>query len=117
MNKDPKVFLAHIMESIGLIEEYSEGKTIQDFMRSKSLQDMIIRRMEIIGEAVKYLPDDIKDSHSEVPWKKIAGMRDILIHQYFGVDIEATWDVVEKDIPELKAKILKIQEELYGDIK
>ena len=84
MNKDPKVFLAHIMESIGLIEEYSESKTIQDFMRSKSLQDMIIRRIEIIGEAVKYLPDDIKDSHSEVPWKKVAGMRDVLIHQYFG---------------------------------
>jgi len=112
MNKDPKVFLAHIMESIGLIEEYSESKTIQDFMRSKSLQDMIIRRIEIIGEAVKYLPDDIKDSHSEVPWKKVAGMRDVLIHQYFGVDIEATWDVVEKDIPELKSKLLRIQEEL-----
>jgi uncharacterized protein with HEPN domain len=60
MNKDPKVFLAHIIESIGLIEEYSEGKTIQDFMRSKSLQDMIIRKIEIIGEAVKYLPETSK---------------------------------------------------------
>jgi uncharacterized protein with HEPN domain len=74
MNKDPIVFLSHIMESIGLIEEYSEGKIIEDFMQSKSLQDMIIRRIEIIGEAVKYLPDDIKDSPPEVPWKKIAGM-------------------------------------------
>lgn len=95
-----------------MIEEYSEGKTVQDFMRSKSLQDMIIRRIEIIGEAVKYLPDDIKDSHSEVPWKMIAGMRDVLTHQYFGVDIEATWDVVKKDIPELKGKLLMIQKEL-----
>lgn len=60
MKKDPKVFLSHIMESISLIEEYSEGKTIQDFMRSKSLQDKIIRRIEIIGEAVKYLPEDVK---------------------------------------------------------
>ncbi len=73
---------------------------------------MIIRRIEIIGEAVKYLPDDFKAVHSEVPWKKISGMRDVLIHQYFGVDIEATWDVVKQDIPELKTKIMMIRKEL-----
>ena len=96
MKKDPQIFLTHILESIDLVEEYSKDKTIQDFIESKSLQDMIIRRIEIIGEAIKYLPEDIKESNPDIPWKKIAGMRDVLIHQYFGVDIEATWDVVDK---------------------
>ena len=111
MRKDPEIFLAHILEAIDLIEGYSEGKTLEEFIESRQLQDAIIRRIEIIGEAVKNLPEDFKSDHPEIAWQKIAGMRDVLIHQYFGVDLALTWDVVQSDIPDLKLKISQLKRE------
>jgi uncharacterized protein with HEPN domain len=112
MKKDPEVFIEHILESIELIENYTANKTISDFIESVQLQDSIIRRIEIIGEAVKNLPAEVKSNYPDVPWKKIAGMRDVLIHEYFGIDLELTWQVVQKDIPDLKRENLKIKQDL-----
>jgi uncharacterized protein with HEPN domain len=114
MKKDPSVFLSHILESIKLIEYYSKGKTELDLFNSTGFQDKIIRRIEIIGEAVKNLPDDLKNDHPEVPWRDLAGMRDIVAHQYFGVDLETVWLVATNELPDLKAKIIKIRDEI-GD--
>ncbi len=112
MKKDTKVFLEHIFECIELIELYIADQTFESFKNSIQLQDSLIRRLEIIGEAIKNLPDNFKKKFPEVAWKNIAGMRDILIHKYFGVDLDLTWRVLTNEIPKLKKQIHSILKEL-----
>jgi uncharacterized protein with HEPN domain len=107
--KDSIVFLDHIIESIDLVGSYLKGHNLESFRKSIQLQDCCIRRLEIIGEAVKNLPDEVKAKNSKLPWRKIAGMRDLLIHKYFGVDIELTWRVLTKELPILRSNVVKLR--------
>ena len=111
MARKLEVHLLDILESIGKIEEYTAGKEEQDFLENTLLQDAILRRLEVMGEAVKGIPQNVRSEHPRVPWKEIAGLRDVLIHQYFGVKLERVWRIVEKNLPVLKTELLRIAEE------
>ncbi len=111
MTKSEKILLEHIMESIEKIENFTRDISKDDFFDSDLIQDGVIRRLAIIGEAVKNLPMALRMKYPDIEWKKIAGLRDVLIHEYFGVDLDLTWDIVKSDLPDLKKKIRMILDE------
>lgn len=112
MIKDPLVYLDHILECITVIENVTGKVSFSQFLDLIPIQDTVLRRIQIIGEAVKNLPEAVRHKYPAVEWKEIAGMRDKLVHGYFEIDFELTWQVVEKDLPVLKQQITKIKSDL-----
>lgn len=103
--KDPIIYLEHIKECVDRILSYTKGINENGFIQSKLIQDAVIRNFEIIGEATKKLDEPFRLRYPQIEWKKIAGMRDKLIHDYIGVDLWAVWAVVEQILPSLKIHI------------
>ena len=110
MRKDPGIILRDILESIGRINRYVGNMTLEEFRARDETQDAVVRKIEIIGEAAKRLPSEFQGLHQDIPWKQIGGMRDILIHEYFGINIERVWETVKSDLLGLKDRIWKILE-------
>ena len=105
MRKDPKIFFKHILNSIAAIEEYTKGISEDEFYSNRQIIDAVVRNIEIIGEATKNLPKNIRANTPYIPWKKMAGMRNNLIHEYFGVDKQEVWNTAKQDLPALKKEI------------
>jgi uncharacterized protein with HEPN domain len=109
MVKDDLVYVEHILDCIRKIKEFSGGLSFKEFSGNELVQDAIIRNIEIIGEASKKISIDTKQIYFEISWKEIAGMRDKLIHDYLGVDVEVVWRTIKEDIPILERQIREIE--------
>lgn len=108
MKKDPTVYLSHILESITLLEKYLEGVTEEQFYNSDEKKDLAVRRIEVIGEATKNITGELRQHYPDIPWKRMAGIRDVLIHDYDDVDYKIVWETVTIFIPHLKKQIMQI---------
>ncbi len=109
MKKDVRVYIDDVLECIDKVEEYIEGVGEEEFYENTQIQDAVIRRLEIVGEAIKNIPVDFREQYPDIPWRKIAGMRDVLIHGYAGVNLLRVWRVVIDDLPDLKEKFREME--------
>ena len=112
MQKQYKIYLEDILEASEKIEIYIRGLTYEEFTKNSLVVDGVIRNLAIIGEAVKSVPSEIKKKHTNIEWKKVAGLRDIIVHKYSEVNTKIIWDIVENKLPELKKSVKKILEEI-----
>jgi uncharacterized protein with HEPN domain len=106
------VYLHHILDAIQKIDTYLQGIGKDEFLTNSLIQDGTIRQLEIIGEATKQLSSELRDQQSSIPWSQMAGMRDKLIHHYFGVDLATVWLTATQDIPELRIPIQSLIDQL-----
>ncbi len=111
MKRTYRLYLCDILEAINRIQAYVEELTYEEFSRNTQAIDAVTRNFEIIGEATKQIPGKVKKEHSQIQWKQMAGMRDKLAHEYFGVNLEILWKTTKKRLPMLKPQIEKLLKE------
>jgi len=110
--RDYRDYIKDVLDSVNDIESFIRDMSFEDFKRDRKTINAVVRSIEVIGEATKKIPKTLKDKHREVPWKKMSGMRDKLIHEYFGVDVEILWKTANDDIPPLKQLVQNILKSL-----
>jgi uncharacterized protein with HEPN domain len=107
-----RLYVNDILESIKKIESYIADLSYDDFIKNDLIRDAVLRNLEVIGEAAKSIPDEVREEYSDIPWRRIIGLRNIVIHEYFGVDFENIWKIIKENIPEVKPYIEQISKKL-----
>ncbi len=110
MSRGVALLLGEVLEAIRLVEQYTDGLSFAAFSTSIEKQDAVVRRLAVIGEAVKGVPEEFRARYPEIPWRDIAGARDILIHEYFRIDLELAWEMARSDLPALAARIRAVMQ-------
>lgn len=108
MKRDNKLFVKDIIDAMFSIEKFVEGMTLEELKDDEKTLSAVIRKFEIIGEAAKYMPNKVKEKYNDIKWKSMVGMRDRLIHAYFGIDYNLVWAAIKIEIPKLKPKLKKM---------
>lgn len=108
MSRDPALYLADIRSRCRRLALATEGKALADFVSDDLLHEACLRHLTVIGEAVKGLPQDLKEQEPRVEWRRIAGLRDILVHVYFGIKDEVVWEILQSDVPELERAVVRM---------
>lgn len=115
MKRDYRLFLEDILAAMDAIEHFVEGMSLEDLYRDDRTASAVIRKFEIIGEAARHIPPHLRQAYPDIPWKEMAGMRDRLIHGYFGIDYELVWQAIRVHIPQTRPKLRAMLEELRGE--
>jgi len=113
--RDWRLFINDILECIERIEKYVSGLSYDDFIKDDKTKDSVVRNLEIIGEAANQIPMDIRERYKDIPWAQIVGLRHRLIHGYFVIDYDIVWNIIDKEIPDIKIKIKEIFKDLGGE--
>ena len=110
--RDARLLLQDMLESLEKIERYTAGLTFERFAQDDRTVDAVVRNLEVIGEAARQIPSEVRERYPEVPWRRVIGLRNVVVHEYFAVDMEIVWTVVRQSLPELKEALRRMMAEL-----